>query len=103
MRYYDTKAWKKLRLRQLNKEPLCCMCKAIGYITPAEVVDHIEPHRGKHSKFYDESNLQSLCKQCHDRHKQRQEKRGVLVGNDLNGIPLDPSHHWKKGRGGSKV
>ncbi|WP_330848890.1 HNH endonuclease [Mangrovicoccus ximenensis] len=45
------------------------MCHA-----PAQVVDHIQPHRGDQSLFWDVSNWQALCKCCHDREKQRQER-----------------------------
>jgi len=40
------------------------------------VADHITPHRGDEFLFWDAGNLQCLCKPCHDRHKQRQERRG---------------------------
>ncbi|WP_338056068.1 HNH endonuclease signature motif containing protein [Thermanaerosceptrum fracticalcis] len=38
-----------------------------GKIVPAIVVDHIRPHKGDYELFWDESNWQPLCKQCHDR------------------------------------
>ena len=37
-----------------------------GVVTPAAVVDHVLPHRGDWSLFWDESNWQPLCKPCHD-------------------------------------
>lgn len=70
------------------------MCKQVGRVTAATVVDHIKPHRGDESLFYDAANLQSLCKPCHDRHKQRQEHTGTLPGSDTDGMPIDPAHHW---------
>lgn len=60
-------AWRKLRARFLMGNPLCVHCLEKGLITPANEVDHIEPHRGDMEKFYDESNLQALCKPCHSR------------------------------------
>jgi 5-methylcytosine-specific restriction protein A len=33
----------------------------------AEVVDHIKPHKGDMTLFWDENNWQSLCKMHHDR------------------------------------
>ena len=60
----------------------------------ATVVDHIKPHRGNELLFYDARNLQSLCKLHHDSTKQREEKRGVQIGCDVDGIPNDPHHHW---------
>ncbi|MGM9590559.1 MAG: HNH endonuclease signature motif containing protein, partial [Faecousia sp.] len=38
-----------------------------GRLTPATVVDHIIPHRGDRKLFWDESNWQPLCKDCHNR------------------------------------
>jgi len=65
-------------------------------VVAATVVDHITPHRGDMTLFWDKSNWQSLCKRCHDSHKQRLEKGGVEVGCNLSGLPLDKAHHWNK-------
>lgn len=45
------------------------MCLESEAVTPAEVVDHITPHKGDESLFFDPNNLQSLCKSHHDREK----------------------------------
>lgn len=92
--------WQKARATYLKSHPLCVMCQAQGRTTAATVVDHIEPHRGDMTKFWDTNNWQALCKRCHDSHKQRQEKGGAMVGCSTDGIPLDPAHHWRKGWGG---
>ena len=88
--------WQQAREAYLRKHPLCKMHADLGRVVPAEVVDHIEPHRGDMGKFWDSKNWQSLCKTCHDGAKQRQEKSGVVVGCNLAGLPLDPNHHWNK-------
>lgn len=93
-RLYRTKAWYTLRSRQLKIQPLCALCAEIGITTPATIVDHIKPHRGDTQLFYDPNNLQSLCKHCHDCHKQRFERRGFMKGGDVKGFPIDPDHHW---------
>lgn len=62
----------------------------------ATVADHIVPHRGDESKFYDPDNLQSLCKPCHDTHKQRIEKRGYTGDVDESGWPVDQNHPANK-------
>jgi len=95
---YNRRAWKQLREAQLAAAPLCRMHQAIGQLVPAEVVDHITPHKGDLSRFYDPANLQSLCKRCHDGHKQAQEANadGLLRGAGHDGKPLDlahPRHH----------
>lgn len=94
MGLYDRSEWKRLRREQLREEPLCVFCNRVGRTIPATVVDHIKPHRGDETLFFDPDNLQSLCKCCHDATKQRFEKSGTLAGSDVAGIPLDPAHHW---------
>lgn len=61
-----TWAWQKARLRFLKSHPLCAACEKVGRVEPAEVVDHIVPHRGDISLFWDEDNWQALSKRCHD-------------------------------------
>lgn len=59
--------WRKIRAVFLKANPLCVECFSKGFITPANVVDHIKPHKGNKNLFWDESNYQALCKPCHDR------------------------------------
>lgn len=91
---YNTTAWKQLRRWHLAQFALCELCLQRGHVTPASVVHHIDPHRGDEAKFYDRSNLQSVCKTCHDGACQQQEKSGHLRGSDDEGLPLDPKHNW---------
>ena len=93
---YNTKLWRRLRHYQLLKEPLCKYCADIGQITPATIVDHIEPHKGNEALMFNADNLQSLCKQCHDKVKATVERKGYLIGCDINGIPSDSNSHWNK-------
>lgn len=86
--------WRKARETYLRKHPLCVDCERLGRTTPATVVDHIVPHRRDQELFWDKANWQSLCKRCHDSHKQRLEKSGTVVGCDEHGVPLDRNHHW---------
>ena len=58
---------------------LCCMCRAEGRVTAAQVVDHKVAHRGDEVLMWDQSNWQALCKPHHDSDKQRQEKSGRVV------------------------
>jgi 5-methylcytosine-specific restriction endonuclease McrA len=66
-------AWQRARRGFLMSHPLCVMCSAEGRTTAAEVVDHIQPHRGDQSLFWDQGNWQPLCKAHHDSDKARQE------------------------------
>lgn len=68
---------------------------ALGQTVEATVADHVVPHRGDIELFF-EGRLQSLCKPCHDAHKQAQEHSagGILRGAGLDGAPLDLAHPW---------
>ncbi|WP_405220179.1 HNH endonuclease signature motif containing protein [Lentisalinibacter sediminis] len=92
-RLHGTNRWRRIRITWLTNNPLCVFCEQRGRLTPATVVDHIRPHRGDPVLFFDLTNLQSLCKPCHDSVKQRLE-RGGKAGSDKDGLPLDPKHHW---------
>jgi len=65
-RGYDGR-WRKYRILFLREHPLCEICLNECKITQANVVDHIEPHKGNKQLFWDEGNHQALCKECHDR------------------------------------
>jgi len=103
-RLYCTAAWRRLREAQLRAHPLCRMHQELGQTVMASVVDHQVPHRGDADLFLDAANLQSLCKQCHDAHKQAQEhnRDGVLRGAGLTGQPLDLAHPWHQQGGDQK-
>lgn len=93
---YKTARWQALRKQQLAAHPLCRMHLQLGKTVVAGVVDHVKAHRGDLGLFFDGTNLQSLCKPCHDAHKQAQEHSpgGVLRGAGLDGRPLDLAHPW---------
>ena len=84
--------WSKERGRFLQDNPLCAYCMEQGKIKPANVVDHIVPHKGDMDLFWDKANWQPLCKRCHDSVKQREERTGSRIGCDVDGIPF----HWGK-------
>jgi len=88
--------WQKGRVQYLADHPLCVYCEQRGKLTPASVVDHIVPHRGDMTLFWDISNWQSLCKKCHDSAKAREE-RGNASGCDEQGNPIVAGHHWRDG------
>ena len=59
--------WQKARLGWLKRHPLCVECESQGRVTPATVVDHIDPHKGDMRKFWDRNNWRSLCALHHNR------------------------------------
>ena len=93
---YHDKRWIKGRLIHLAKNPLCVYCLQVGITKAADIVDHIQAHKGNEELFFDTSNWQSLCKHCHDSIKAREEARGYAVGCDVDGLPLDRNHFWNK-------
>lgn len=60
-RGYST-AWEKASAAYLQKHPACVMCKG-----PANTVDHIVPHKGDKTLFWDADNWQPMCPRCHSR------------------------------------
>lgn len=86
-------AWQQARADYLTRHPFCAICGKPLRGADA-IVDHIRPHHGDWTLFWDESNWQALCKRCHDAHKQRQEHGGIIGGCDASGMPTDPMHPW---------
>ena len=82
-----------MRTRQLQREPLCHMCKAEGRTEAATVANHTKAHKGDPELFWDETNLDSLCKRHHDSDQQAFEKGGTrTLAFDDDGFPLqDPN------------
>lgn len=60
-------AWLRASKLFLMRHPLCAECARHGIATPATEVDHIIPHRGNMKLFWDRSNWQPLCHECHSR------------------------------------
>ena len=89
--FYSTAFWLRRRRLQLQAHPLCRMCGARGVVTPATVVDHVQPHKGDWNLFA-LGELQSLCKPCHDSPKRAFELRGYSRDVGSDGWPLDPNH-----------
>ena len=84
---YGSARWKKLRLRQLQAEPLCRYCKRKDQVREATVCDHIDPHKGDEVKFWS-GPFQSLCRDCHNTTKAQEEGRArVKVAIGLDGWP----------------
>ncbi|RZA18825.1 MAG: HNH endonuclease [Proteobacteria bacterium] len=86
-------------MQQLRAEPLCRFCAQAGRVTPATHADHIIPHRGNETLFF-EGELQSLCDanpwRCHSSRKQKIEALGYEPGCDVMGRPVDPAHPWNR-------
>lgn len=71
-RGYDA-VWRRLRVMFLNANPLCVFHQRKRETVAATVVDHIQSVRDRPDLRLEWSNLQSLCKPCHDRLRQQEQ------------------------------
>lgn len=77
--WYGTARWRRLRLVIIKRDGFTCQWPGCGHVegdTSKLVADHKQPHRGDEALFWAEGNLWTLCKPCHDSHKQKVEQRG---------------------------
>ncbi|PRD42164.1 HNH endonuclease [Phyllobacterium phragmitis] len=73
--WYKTARWQKLRMSILVRDRFTCqMCWLLEPNSSQLVCDHVTPHRGDEELFWS-GPFQTLCKPCHDRDKQRMERR----------------------------
>jgi 5-methylcytosine-specific restriction protein A len=92
-RVYDLQEWKHTRREYLTEHPLCKHCKARAILKPAVHVDHILDIK-KGGAWFDWSNLQGLCPECHSIKTARDEGKTVHMGCDVDGNPIDTQSHW---------
>ena len=70
-KWYHTERWQRLRRAVLvDFNYACASC---GDVKSELDVDHKVPHRGSPALFWDRSNLQALCAQCHGEKTKRGE------------------------------
>ena len=60
-RLYDDSSWSEYRNKFLAANPNCYACGQ-----RARIVDHVISHKGDENKFWAETNMIPLCKECHD-------------------------------------
>jgi 5-methylcytosine-specific restriction enzyme A len=89
--WYGSEMWKKRRLHQLRREPLCHECLARGRVTTAVVADHHPPH-GNSWQTFRYGPLRSLCLEHHNHSARFQQRRGFLKDIGVDGYPIDPAH-----------
>ena len=76
-KWYGTARWQKLRRSIWIRDLFTCQWPGCGRLegdTSQLVADHREPHRGNEQMFWDQRNLWTLCKPCHDSRKQKAEQ-----------------------------
>lgn len=72
------------------------MCLGKGNEPDAPVANHKTPHHGDERLFWDMKNIETVTKAVHDSLVQSEEKRGVTIGSDIDGRPVDPHHPWNR-------
>jgi len=70
-RWYRLVEWAELRRQVIRDQANACA--ACGRVTTALEVDHIRRHDGDRRLFWDRTNLQALCRTCHQTKTQRGE------------------------------
>lgn len=76
--WYNSARWQEMRRAVFLRDLFQCQrveCGRVEGDTSRLVCDHIRPHRGDEALFWDQDNLQTLCKPCHDKVKQAEERR----------------------------
>lgn len=101
---YKGSRWRRVRAEVLRDHPFCQTCAARGRRSLATVVDHIRGHGyGWEARFFDRSNLQAVCKTCHDRKTSYEVQLGGWNrkvelakerGCDEDGEPVAEDHPW---------
>ena len=65
-RMRSTKRYQRWRSEILRNEPLCRACAESGFTVGADEIDHIEPVHLSPERFWDRTNIQPLCRECHE-------------------------------------
>jgi 5-methylcytosine-specific restriction protein A len=73
-----SRQWRRVSANFLRTNRWCAMCGK-----PADLVDHIIPHKGNPDLFWDkDKNWQSLCAHCHNSTKQRLERTARSIATN---------------------
>jgi 5-methylcytosine-specific restriction endonuclease McrA len=75
-------------------EPLCRQCGKEGRITAASVADHVRPCGNDWTAFR-LGELQSLCRDCHDRKSKAERGYRPKLWFGFDGSPL-PVPDWRE-------
>lgn len=85
-------AWQQARARVLERDcGLCQVCKAAGRLTPAAAVDHVickadwARDLGSLAGVDDDTNLQSICDDCHKLKTAAESARARAQGSAITG------------------
>ena len=65
-KFHSSAQWQRFRNWYRRRNPLCEWCLREGKVMPVQVVDHIKELRDGGEPL-SESNVQSLCRACHNK------------------------------------
>lgn len=87
--FYSSRPWFKVRSKVLKASGYrCAMCGTGVAGAYAGVVDHIIPRRIRPDLALDMTNLQTLCRPCHDRIKKKHESNPDQPTVGADGFPI---------------
>lgn len=101
-KFYASAAWKAVRKQVLARDWHCVLCASIpngNQYSVSTVVNHKKPLKMYPELALDLSNLEGICKACHDKVVQKAERKGISshdIGCDEFGFPVGRNHHWNK-------
>jgi 5-methylcytosine-specific restriction enzyme A len=95
--WYSLQRWRARAKHQLHVEPLCCLCRPAGKLTPATVADHFPAHKGDYNLFL-RGPIRSLCKPCHDGLQPAFKHKGYSSEIGPDGFPGDANHPFNRQR-----
>jgi 5-methylcytosine-specific restriction protein A len=86
---YDSPEWRRYSKDYRDAHPLCAdpYHRHVGETRAVHAVDHITPHCGNRSLFWNPKNHQPLCEACHN-WKSTQDK----AGRNAASVPARVSH-----------
>ena len=82
--FYRTYAWKKKRMQILARDRHACQeCRKHGRYTEAVLVHHIKHLQDEPALALTDDNLESLCKECHEKlHPERNRHKYNFVNEE---------------------
>jgi 5-methylcytosine-specific restriction endonuclease McrA len=75
-KWYHVAEWERVRQVVFERDRHTCQMADCGVLVfgRLRIADHVRPHRGDRTLFFDPKNVQTLCKPCHDKVKQAEER-----------------------------
>lgn len=74
--FYRTQVWEKKRKSILQRDHYACQeCKRHGRYTRANTVHHIRHLKEEPELALEDTNLESLCRDCHEKIHEKEKQR----------------------------